>query len=177
MPINLNRFHEDHLILNLCIRSHERGCCCPVTSFVIGFKSTSLSVQVYLNLGPVVFQLLPAAGRRRCPASTSCDSRSSGRQHRPQSKRTGRWPFSSSAVFSGSVLNTEWKWRSVFDTAPAYDRGYDAVNLVLFNGSTDPVTLDQALCQTAQADIAPADPLGVAEAVMRNTAGRFILLV
>ena len=77
---------------------------------------------------------------------------------------------------AADVLDTERKWRSVFDTAPAFERGYEAVNLVVFNRSAAAVTVDpaDAVCQTAQADVAPADPEGVAEAVLRSTTGRFL---
>lgn len=79
-------------------------------------------------------------------------------------------------TIGADVLNTETKWRNVFDTAPAFDRGYEAINVVVFNQSDEAVTVDpeQAMCQTAQADIAPADPIGVAESVLRNTAGRLV---
>lgn len=74
------------------------------------------------------------------------------------------------------MLDTEELWRQQFDTAPAFERGYEAVNIVVFNDSDEAVTVDpnDAMCQTAQADIAPADPAGVAESVLRSTTGRFI---
>lgn len=73
-------------------------------------------------------------------------------------------------------LDTQQKWERVFDTAPAYDRGYDAINVVVFNSSDEAVTVDpgDAVCHTAAADIQPADPVSVAEAVLRSTAGRFL---
>lgn len=74
------------------------------------------------------------------------------------------------------MLDTEELWRQQFDTAPAFERGYEAINIVVFNDSDEAVTVDpnDAMCQTAQADIAPADPAGVAESVLRSTTGRFI---
>ena len=74
------------------------------------------------------------------------------------------------------MLDTAELWRQQFDTAPAFERGYEAINIVVFNDSGEAVTVDpnDAMCQTAQADIAPADPAGVAESVLRSTTGRFI---
>lgn len=79
-------------------------------------------------------------------------------------------------TLAADKLDTHAKWDAVFDTAPAYERGYDAINVVVFNDSPDAVTVDPqyAVCQTAQADISPADPVAVAESVLRNTAGRFV---
>ena len=73
-------------------------------------------------------------------------------------------------------LDTELKWEQAFDTAPAYERGYDVINVVVFNESSDPVTVDPqfAVCETPQADISPADPISVAESVLRSTTGRFL---
>ena len=79
-------------------------------------------------------------------------------------------------TIGANKLDTEQRWRAAFDTAPAYDRGYDAINVAIFNESDEAVTVDPqyAVCQTAQSDVPPADPAAVAEAVLRSTTGRFL---
>ena len=80
-------------------------------------------------------------------------------------------------VLIADLYDSQEKYQSVFDTAPSYERGYLPINVIVFNNSTEGVTVNPAYISclgttgTPHA-LVPAED--VVENVLRSTVGRFV---
>ena len=79
-------------------------------------------------------------------------------------------------VLIADLYDSQEKYQRVFDTAPSYERGYLPINVIVFNNSTENVTVNPAYISclgttgTPHA-LVPAED--VVENVLRSTVGRF----